>query len=628
VTGPEPHVSVVMSVYNGERHLQEAIDSILKQTFTDFEFIIINDGSTDGTAGILSAAASADHRVRVMDNEKNIGLTRSLNRGVAAARGSLVARQDADDTSVPDRIATQVAYMSDHPEVGVLGSDLLMVDSAGKHTGSFGSMCDHAEIVWRMLYGRTLAHPSIMFRTSLVRASGGYSISAPVAQDFELWTRVVGQTRFANLRRPLVRYKSHANAISRTRAADQRQVVLAARQVLFSRLLCRGVTMEEVVAIERAANPGENISLHEWASSEPLLVELATAMESQGVFQEEDRELVREAIGARRAGIKSRTSEMKPLLRGKRLLKSALNSIQHKYASSPPADAPMGIVRSGASTPRGVSVVILSYGRTDGLRSLIRSLYSQISPELQIEVILCNNYAGRSIIRSFDWRLRKLIKGLPDVKLFDSDYNWACTVRYALATLAKYETILFIDDDIEIMRRGFILDMARQLDQLAPNDILSCWTTIWTDWQGDQLSTVSLTFKDGSIDRLTEVDTAGPGISMFRRDSIVSPDVLGAVMSPKFERADDMGFSLIMSLSRRSRKYFFPSHGALRFHEESTQTPLNARSNRYRDLFALYRHYLKNGYEPVLARQAREEPNKKTVQRELAETKPWQTFDW
>jgi len=116
----EPKVTVLMPVYNGEKYLNEAIDSILGQTFKDFKFLIINDGSTDGTADILKSYK--DSRIKVTNNEKNIGLTKSLNKGLKMAKSEYIARMDADDISLPTRLQKQVEFMDSHPKVGVCGT--------------------------------------------------------------------------------------------------------------------------------------------------------------------------------------------------------------------------------------------------------------------------------------------------------------------------------------------------------------------------------------------------------------------------------------------------------------------------------------------------------------------------
>ncbi len=127
----EPLVSVVMSVYNGERFLREAIESILSQTFRDFEFIIVNDGSTDGTAGILNSYALSDSRVRVFEQE-NMGQCASDNRGCSLARGKYIARMDSDDVSMRDRLERQIAFLENHEKVGLLGGAVEIIDDRGR----------------------------------------------------------------------------------------------------------------------------------------------------------------------------------------------------------------------------------------------------------------------------------------------------------------------------------------------------------------------------------------------------------------------------------------------------------------------------------------------------------------
>ena len=130
----EPAISVVLSTYNGERFLREAIDSILQQTFTDFEFIIINDASTDGTADIL--ATYDDPRMRVLTNDVSLRLTKSLNKGIAQAGGKYVARMDDDDIALPQRLEKQYAYMEAHPEVAFLNTWMDIIRSTGMVSGS------------------------------------------------------------------------------------------------------------------------------------------------------------------------------------------------------------------------------------------------------------------------------------------------------------------------------------------------------------------------------------------------------------------------------------------------------------------------------------------------------------
>jgi glycosyltransferase involved in cell wall biosynthesis len=180
----EPRLSVVMCVYNGAKTVGDAIQSILSQSFADFEFIILDDGSTDATPDVL-AKAMADERVRVLRQE-NAGLTRSLNRAIGHARARLIARQDADDLSLPDRLARQVAFLDAHPNVNLLGTG---------HFEQWGgrlyikSPPTGEELPRTLFLHNPFAHSSVMFRTDVFWSVGGYDETFRTGQDFELWMR-------------------------------------------------------------------------------------------------------------------------------------------------------------------------------------------------------------------------------------------------------------------------------------------------------------------------------------------------------------------------------------------------------------------------------------------------------
>ena len=214
--------SVVMSVLNGQHHLRGAVDSILGQTFTDFELIIIDDGSTDTTWEIL--LGYDDPRLRLLRNEVNLGLTRSLNKGLALATGEYVARQDADDISLPERLAKQVAYLDGHTEVGLLGTAFHVLDDHGQYTATRRQPAHDTEIRWRMLFANAFCHTSVMFRRVLVEPDKPfYNESMRYSQDYERWGRLLGQTRSANLVEPLVGWRERAGSITSTHRVEQEQ---------------------------------------------------------------------------------------------------------------------------------------------------------------------------------------------------------------------------------------------------------------------------------------------------------------------------------------------------------------------------------------------------------------------
>jgi len=196
-----------MAVYNARATAGAAIKSIREQTFRDWDFLIIDDASTDGTREILNDAASEDPRISLMSNSSNKGLAASLNIGWRQARGGVIARMDADDISFPDRFQKQVAFLESHPEVDVLGTAMEAVDSEGQLSGYGYPPEWHEDIVARMYRINPFVHPSVMMRRSFLEALGGYDERMRRAQDADLWLRGDGRFRFHNLQEPLVRYR-------------------------------------------------------------------------------------------------------------------------------------------------------------------------------------------------------------------------------------------------------------------------------------------------------------------------------------------------------------------------------------------------------------------------------------
>ncbi|MBZ0310357.1 MAG: glycosyltransferase, partial [Anaerolineae bacterium] len=143
-----PEISVVMSVYNGEAYLKQAVESILNQTFPDFEFIILNDCSIDRTANILQDYAERDSRIKILHNEQNLGLTASLNRGLRAAQGAYIARQDADDISLPTRFAEQVHFLNQNPDVVLVSGNIEQINAAGQVIGHLNRAAPPELVRW------------------------------------------------------------------------------------------------------------------------------------------------------------------------------------------------------------------------------------------------------------------------------------------------------------------------------------------------------------------------------------------------------------------------------------------------------------------------------------------------
>ena len=190
-----------MSVHNGATWIARAVESVLGQTLRDLELIVVDDGSTDATPGLL--AAVRDPRLRV-ERQGRAGLTLSLNRALALGGGHLIARLDADDLALPERLARQYAFLGAHPEVGLLGTGAREVDANGCELRIISPLQDDRVIRQALIRRNQFVHSSIMMRRALVEQVGGYDVSFPVAQDYDLWLRLSGVTRMANLPEPLV----------------------------------------------------------------------------------------------------------------------------------------------------------------------------------------------------------------------------------------------------------------------------------------------------------------------------------------------------------------------------------------------------------------------------------------
>ena len=243
-TDGAPRVSVLLPVYNGARYLPAAIDSVLAQTFGAFEFLILDDGSTDDTPRILARYAACDPRIRVVTRE-NRGLTVSLNELIEAAKAPLLARMDADDICLPDRFQKQVAYLDAHPEVDTLGGHALYVDEDDRPIFVPGLPLDHERIDAMNLTGRVaLVHPSVMMRATSIRRIGGYDLAYPRAEDLDLWLRLAERGRLANLSDTVLRYRFTSGGVS---GGNVNQQAALARQACEAAWMRRGLPAKDYV---------------------------------------------------------------------------------------------------------------------------------------------------------------------------------------------------------------------------------------------------------------------------------------------------------------------------------------------------------------------------------------------
>lgn len=211
-------ISVIMPVYNGEKYLKEAIESILSQIFRDFEFIIINDGSTDKTLEIIQSFS--DPRIKLISQE-NKGIIYSLNRGITESRGKYIARMDADDISLPKRFEKQYKFLENNQEYGIIGATFLIINEGNQIAGVNAVLLDDEDLKKEIIVETTFGHGTVMMKKSILNVIGYYNPKALHAEDFDLWTRFAEKSKMANLPEALYLWRDNPQGISRTKELIQ-----------------------------------------------------------------------------------------------------------------------------------------------------------------------------------------------------------------------------------------------------------------------------------------------------------------------------------------------------------------------------------------------------------------------
>jgi glycosyltransferase involved in cell wall biosynthesis len=255
-----PRISVIFPAYNAEAYIAEAIESILNQTFTDFELIILNDGSTDSTPDIIKKYADSDRRIVFVDNKKNRGLIAVLNQGLDMARGEYIARMDSDDISLPARFEKQVAYLDQNPDVGVLGT---LIHGFGAVEAS--GIQIPVVTVFDLLRQNYIAHPSVMMRKSIIdKYELRYNPDYKHCEDMELWSRMILLTKFHNIMEVLLMYRISGNNISTQNWNYQQEMTEKIRQILRRRLAAAGMIKLDNLGFAQSEMAGaQKISLYD-----------------------------------------------------------------------------------------------------------------------------------------------------------------------------------------------------------------------------------------------------------------------------------------------------------------------------------------------------------------------------
>ena len=232
-----PEISVIMSVYNGEKYLESAVESILSQSFKDFEFIIIDDGSTDKSLDLLKDFQKRDERVKII-SRKNKGLVTSLNEGISMAQGEYIARMDSDDFSKPSRLEKQFGYMKENSLV-VCGTWAEGIDSTGVKIKDMNYPSKISEIRLFTLLHNPFIHSSVMFRKDIFEKVEGYKKFFKHIEDYELWTRIVFKYKTGNVAETLLQYRFHEDQITKKQNIKMRLKGIFVRVLALYRFVFR-----------------------------------------------------------------------------------------------------------------------------------------------------------------------------------------------------------------------------------------------------------------------------------------------------------------------------------------------------------------------------------------------------
>lgn len=232
-----PEISIIMSVYNGEEYLRETIESIIGQTFKEWELVAVNDCSSDLTSSILEEYASKDERIKVYNNEVNLKLPTSLNKAISLSSGKYIARMDADDICLPDRFEKQYKFMEENKDVDLSSCRFLTLKNGSYASGGCGGRCDNDSIRAMLLVTNPILHPGVIIRAQKLK-SLNYDVTLTCTEDLELWTRMVMQNmKICILPEYLLIYRLHDKQITSTTIERQHKEVLKIQDTFYGKLL-------------------------------------------------------------------------------------------------------------------------------------------------------------------------------------------------------------------------------------------------------------------------------------------------------------------------------------------------------------------------------------------------------
>lgn len=625
----KPVVTILMAVYNGEKYLKEAIESILNQTFTDFEFLIINDGSTDSSEKIINSYK--DQRIRLINNNKNLGLATSLNIGIDLSKGKYIARMDADDISLPKRLEIQVRFMDKHTKIGIAGSWVKIFGEKIKNLiKTYPSNTENIKAV--LLFKNAISHPTVIIRKVMFdKYNLKYNENLNSSQDYELWTKAIKYFPIVNIKQVLLLYRIHNDGITQKKKSEQQKnsIKIKTNQLLNLNIILN----EEEISIYKTNYISNNQKEEDFLNKKgQLLLKMKKQNEKIKYYKEPEfsKTISRIWFDTCTTNIDTTFKLWKvffkfPLQKGWELkdyrfiLKCFLNRMFKKlkylikiilnfyykiinFFLNIKAKKIMGKIDIKLENEKGISIVILSFNRKASLKKLLKSLLQQELNELNIEVIICNNYKNINIKKSKFTKIGALLNQFDNLKILNSSHNWRTDIRYSISLISKYEIILFIDDDIFFKKNNFIQYMYDRFKTLKDADLLSCWNTIWTEYDDDKyfkFARVNFTEPD-NLKELIETDTCGMGICMFNKKILYRENVFKK--SLKYHYADDMSFPLILNMEVGGKNYYLPSFDKISFHKSSGKFALCNVEKHYTNLFLQYKELYKKGYIPVIER--------------------------
>jgi len=284
-------ISVLLPTFNNSAYLSTAIESILNQTYTNFELIIINDGSNDNTEYILSSYQSFDSRIKVINNKRNLGVANSLNLGINESCGEFIARMDGDDISTPTRFEMQINFLEENPEISILGSRVDFIDEYSEKLPDYPWIIPekHNDIAWRLLFSTPICHPTIIMRKSVFSSSKSTFYDPHYKnEDMHLWSKLIFETKMHNLQEILLHYRMGINKNDTLNKILPTQIRMIAKEYI-EKIIDSKVTNRQVALIfsifSRKGYLEEKLGFLETIEITKLLTEIFQQMFIKGVFK-------------------------------------------------------------------------------------------------------------------------------------------------------------------------------------------------------------------------------------------------------------------------------------------------------------------------------------------------------